>query len=344
MRSGVTSAAVWPGVSSASRSASAMACASLAPIGELGAADAGQAALGRRERAPFVAEIGGGHGVGDGAAAHRRRGGAAGAAPRLRLRRARRRSGRAGASDDIAGGSRRRCPPRPGRARPIPRRAWRRRARAPGSTTAPSGRRATRASKAATAGAAVVIPAAMVKPVGGRVAQRSAMARSRRLRRVGEVDLAERGELARPAVDDRRGSGRATSASARASSGAIGAASRELRRVDFLDRQRVERPREVGGEAHRFGGAFAGAAQDLRRGAAGGRAGRSPAGSGSARSSGSSAPPMRSSSSGSPIGDQARQDQPAAAGADEGFGERADGAVVGQQDAAARRAPAGRAP
>ena len=49
--------------------------------------------------------------------------------------------------------------------------------------TAPPGIRETARSKAATAGAAVVIPAAMVKPGGGLPVQRRAVARSRRLRR-----------------------------------------------------------------------------------------------------------------------------------------------------------------
>ena len=73
MRSGVTSAAVCPGVSTASRSASAIAVRFRRRIGEFDGADAGQAALGRRQAAPFVAEVGGGHGMGDGAPADRRR-------------------------------------------------------------------------------------------------------------------------------------------------------------------------------------------------------------------------------------------------------------------------------
>ena len=52
-----------------------------------------------------------------------------------------------------------------------------------GTTTIPSGIRATRCSKAVTAGAVVVIPAATVNPSGGFVAQRRARPRNKRLRR-----------------------------------------------------------------------------------------------------------------------------------------------------------------
>ena len=104
------------------------------------------------------------------------------------------------------------------------------------------------------------------------------------------------------------------------------------RGIDFLDRQRVERAREVGGEAHRFGGAVVGAAQDPREAQlAVERVDRGRQGLGEVERV------ERAADAVVELGvadrDQPRQDQPAAAGADEGLGQRADGAVVGQQDA-----------
>ena len=77
IRSGVTSAAVRPGVSSASRSASAIACASAAGSASSAARMPVSRRSARLQAAPFVAEVGGGHRMGDRAAAHRRRRGPA---------------------------------------------------------------------------------------------------------------------------------------------------------------------------------------------------------------------------------------------------------------------------
>ena len=73
----------------------------------------------------------------------------------------------------------------------------------PGRTTAPSGIRATVASKAAIAGAAVVIPAARVKPGGGWPDQRVGGRPQQTVAALGQVDKLASLQFVGPKVDDR---------------------------------------------------------------------------------------------------------------------------------------------
>ena len=135
-RSGVTSAAVLPGVSSASRSASAIACASAAASGSSARRIPPSRRSARPQRLPFVRIIAA-------PPSHwRPRATAPAARPRgptsasAALRRGRHRSGRAAASDGIADASLRRARSRRARAHPIPLRE--RLARATGPAARPS--------------------------------------------------------------------------------------------------------------------------------------------------------------------------------------------------------------
>ena len=105
------------------------------------------------------------------------------------------------------------------------------------------------------------MPAAMVKPVGGRVVQRVGHARAAggRGASAGSIAPSAASSRGQRSMTPRKRSSDARQCAAR--SGAELAASRKRARVDFLDCQRVERAREVGGEAHRFGGAFVGTAK-----------------------------------------------------------------------------------
>ena len=104
---------------------------------------------------------------------------------------------------------------------------------------------------------------------------------------------------------------------------------------NFLDRQRVERPRQVGGDAAALRLPPSPSLRTSAASASSRASGSIAGGIGSLASAGSSAPPMRSSSSGSPMAIRRGRTQPAAAGADEGLGQRPHRAVVGQQDAPA---------
>ena len=194
-------------------------------IGELGGADAGQAALARRQRVPFVAEVGGGHGVGDGAAAHRRRRAAPARRPDRDLAARHAHPVEQQLQMKLRVGFFGSALARPDQARPIRHRACVRDRLSAGRTTAPPGIRATRASKAATAGAAVVMPAAMVKPSGGDVGPTLGGGAKQGIAARGEVDPALGGERCRPLVEDRREARSSDNCQCAASSGASATAS-----------------------------------------------------------------------------------------------------------------------
>ena len=103
-RSGVTRAAVLPGVSSASRRASAIACASAAASGSSPGECRSGAGSAARQSLPFVRKIRRGHRIGDRSRPRRRRDRAARTSASAAPRRGRRRCGRAIASDEIADG------------------------------------------------------------------------------------------------------------------------------------------------------------------------------------------------------------------------------------------------
>ena len=166
------------------------------------------------------------------------------------------------------------------------------------------------------------MPAATVKPGGG--SARPALGQPRAAAGCGARrgrSCPARAKPRRPVARGSPAAGRATPASARASSGASAAASASARRLDLLDQQRIERPRQV------------------RRHAAAPRPRVSPSpapvrASASSRVSGSTAGGTGSSSIGrveraaDPLlelgvadRDQPRQHQPAAAGADERLGD-----------------------
>ena len=153
------------------------------------------------------------------------------------------------------------------------------------------------------------MPAATVKPGGGCAASAAAVARSSRLRRSARSIAPRRSSTA----GQRRGSPAAGPATA-ASAPRARARRRQRRQAGggtSSISQRIERPREVGGEPQRLRRAVVLARGPARQAPASRASGSIAGGIGSLASAGSSAPPIRSSSSGSPIGDQPRQQQPA---------------------------------
>ena len=240
----------------------------------------------RRQRLPFVARNRrAAIALATRAPARRRRCRAARPAPALDFAARDARCDRAAASGGIADGSLRRARSRPARARPIPRRERRSASHRPGSTTIPSGIRATRATSAATAGAAVVMPAATVKPAGGSSLQRSAMRVQQPVAPLGEVDRAALGEQCRASARRSARSCSSDCSQCRASSGVSATASRKPARLDLLDQQ----AHRACARGRRRG---AGLRRTLRRArrsrpaSAVARAGRSPAATGSPRRSG----------------------------------------------------------
>ncbi len=334
-RSGVTSAAVLPGVSSASRSASAIACASAAGSGKLGEPDAAQPPLGGRQGLPFVREVGRRHRVGDRARRapatmpHRRT--SAMAAPRSRATPSRSSSsfrwncGCVGFAAPVLVRA---------QAPPIPRRGRRSASHKPGSTTIPSGIRATRATSAATAGAAVVMPAATVNPGGGSSFHRSASRCSKRLRRSARSIAPCSAKQLRPVLVDQLQLRERVLPVAREVV-RLGHRLLEPSRIDLLDQQRIERPREVGGQPQASPRVPSPGTIDARR---------------SSRSVGIDRrrdrltlvdPIERAADALIELGiadrDQPRQQQAAAARSNERLGHAAHGTVVRQQDAALRQ-------
>ena len=184
----------------------------------------------------------------------------------------------------------------------------------------------------ATAGAAVVMPAATVKPVGRSLAQRSAMRAKQPVAAVGQVDRAKLGERARPMVDDRPqpierhlpvrgeiGRVRGRSASARGSTSSTSSASSVRRKV-------LREPKRLGAAAVLAPNDVGQRQQPVER---------------IDRRRNRLAIVDRVERAADPLvelgiadRDQPRQQQAAAAGANEGLGDGAHGAVVGQQDPA----------
>ena len=152
---------------------------------------------------------------------------------------------------------------------------------------------------------------------------------------LGKVDPPIGGEDRRPAIEDRAQPVERQLPVAR-QLGCIGGRFGQPRRRDFLDQQRIERPRQVGGKAHRLGRAGPvardqpGERQQTRQ-----RIDRRRDWIGCVGRVERAADPVLELG----VADrhQARQHQPRAAGADEGFGDRPHGAIVGQQDAPARQ-------
>ena len=263
----------------------------------------------RRAAGPAICAVkrGGRHGVGDGAAARRRRVAAAAPAPALDLAAAdahpveqqlqvELRMG----LDRAAGGGRSSrsgsCGPSASHSSAghgeIERRA---------GPPCPRSSRATTPSRRATAGAAVVMPAAQTKP--GR--RRSPPAPRDRVEQpvapVGEVDPAALGEHRRPVGEDQPQLVERLLPVDR-QIGQIGGEAAQARGIDLLDQQLIERAGEILGEPQRLGGVGADdGAGPAGRAASAAAPARSPAGS-APRPSGSSMPPIRSSSSGSPTG------------------------------------------
>ena len=146
---------------------------------------------------------------------------------------------------------------------------------------------------------------------------------------IGEVNRAAPGKLGGPGGDDRL---QPVERFLPVAGEIVGGGDRlgEFRRRNFLDRQRVERAGKVGGEAHRFGRAFPAAPDDRgERELAGERVDRG--GDKLVTVGGIERAADAVVEVGITDRDQARQDEPAAAGADERLGDAADRAVVGKQ-------------
>ena len=299
-RSGVTSAAVLPGVSSASRKRERDRLRLRRRIGKLGQADAAQPPLGARQRLPFVREIGRRHRIGD-------------------------RAARAPATRPRHPTMRQRCTsPRATPMRSSSSFRWN-----CGWVASPrpfsSGPSASHSSSGKTS--------ASHKPGQNDHAfghpRNARDERRNRRRRGGDAggDGKPRRRLALPALGEPRGAAGCAARQGRsrparrelpanvskisssfssdfsqcgARSLALGDRIAQLARLDLLDQQRIQRPRKVGREPQVSPPSPRRARRSTPASAAA-RSGRSPAAA--ARPSiGSSAPPIRSSSSGSPIG------------------------------------------
>ena len=114
-------------------------------------------------------------------------------------------------------------------------------------------------------------------------------------------------------------------------------ASRKPRRIDLSTSSASSVRARSAGRRRRFAAACL-AADDRRERQQPFESGSIAGGTGSPSSIRSSAPPIRSSSSGSPTGIRRGSSRPPSARPDEGFGDRAHRAIVGQQDAAPGKA------
>ena len=150
---------------------------------------------------------------------------------------------------------------------------------------------------------------------------------------VGEVDPAALAQGLWPAVEDRAEAVERDLPMVGEVGGVVGSGG-EARRIDFGDGQLVEGAGEVGRKAERFGGAFAGGADEVgeaqqaveRIDRGGERVGRV---------GGVERTPDAVVELGIADRDQAGEQEAATTRPDEGLGEGADGAVVGEQDSAA---------